>query len=86
MRHRRAAADLKVGRYIGECDTIINLITDDPTTTTKGQRLEMAETCGYPKRHQRRFREGRRYIPTRRGSACGLIGRINCLGTLGKTQ
>ena len=56
----------------------------DPTITTKGQQLEMAETCKYPKRHQGRFREGRRRIPTRRGSACSLTGKTNCLGTLGK--
>ena len=36
-RHRRVAADLKVGQYIGERGTTINLITGDPTTTTKGQ-------------------------------------------------
>ena len=59
MRHRRVIVDSKAGQYIGECDTITNLITGNPTTTTKGQRPEMAETYGYPKRHQERPREGR---------------------------
>ena len=36
-RHRRAAADSKVGQYIRERDTTINLITDNPATTTKKQ-------------------------------------------------
>ena len=75
-----------MGQYTGERDTTINSITGDPTTTTKEQQPEMAETYGYPKRHQRRFREGRKYTPTRRGSTRGLIGRINNSGTLGKTQ
>ena len=44
----------------------------------------MVETYRYPKRHQGRPREGRGRIPTRRGSAYSLIGRINRLGTLGK--
>ena len=46
----------------------------------------MAETCGYPKRHQGRSREGRRRIPTHRGSVCGLIGKTDCLGTIDKAQ
>ena len=46
----------------------------------------MAETCGHPKRHQGRSKEGRKRTPTRRGSVYGLIGRTNYLGTLGKTQ
>ena len=50
-RHRRVAVDLKVGRHTGERDTTINLTTDNPTTTTKGQQPEIAETCEYPKRH-----------------------------------
>ena len=44
----------------------------------------MAETYRYPKRYQGRPREGRGQTPTRRGSVYSLIGRINCLGTLGK--
>ena len=45
----------------------------------------MAETRGYPKRHQGRFREGRKQIPIYRGSMCGLIGRTDRLGTINKT-
>ena len=51
MRHRRVAVDLKVGRYTKKRDTTTNLITGDLTTITKRQQPEMAETCGYPKRH-----------------------------------
>ena len=83
---RRVAADLKVGRYIEKRDTTINLTRGDPTTITKGQWPEMVETCRYSKRHQGRSREGRRWISTRRGNACGLIGRIDCLGTIDKAQ
>jgi hypothetical protein len=83
-RYRRVIADLKASRYIGERDTIINPTTGNLTITTKGQRLEIAETYRYPKRYQGRPREGRGRIPTRRGSAYGLIGRINRLETLGK--
>ena len=50
-RHRRVVVDLKAGQYIGERDTIINLITGNPTIITKGQRLEMVKTYRYPKRH-----------------------------------
>ena len=71
---------------IGERDTTTNLIIGDPTTTTKGQQPEMAETRGHFKRHQGRSREGRRHIPTYKSNACGLIGRTNHLGTLSKTQ
>ena len=46
----------------------------------------MAETYGYPKRHQGRPREGKEQTPTRRGSICGLRGRTNYLGTLVKAQ
>ena len=46
----------------------------------------MAETRGYFKRHQGRFKEGRRRIPTRRSSVCGLIGRTDRLGTIDKAQ
>ena len=46
----------------------------------------MAETYGYPKRHQKRFREGRKQIPTYRGSVYGLKSRLNHLGTLDKAQ
>ena len=35
----------------------------NPTTTTKGQQPEIAETRGHPKRHQGRSREGRRRTP-----------------------
>ena len=45
----------------------------------------MAEIYKYPKRHQGRFRERRKHILIYRGSAYGLIGRINYLRTLGKT-
>ena len=85
MRHRRAAVDLKMDRHTGERDTTINPIMGDPTTITKGQRLEIAETYRHFKRHQGRFKEGRRHTPTRKDSACGLIGRTNHSGTLGKT-
>ena len=44
----------------------------------------MAETCGYPKRHSGRSREGKKQTPTRRGSVCGLIGRTDRLGTIDK--
>ena len=44
----------------------------------------MVKTYRYPKRHQGRFKEGRRCIPTRIGSIYSLIGRINRLGTLVK--
>ena len=46
----------------------------------------MAETYRHPKRHQRKFREGRKRIPTRRGSVCGLRNRLNRLETLDKVQ
>ena len=46
----------------------------------------MVETCGYPKRHQKRFREGRKQTPIYRGSAYGLKSRLNCLETLDKAQ
>ena len=46
----------------------------------------MAETCGHPKRHQGRSREGRKQTPTHRGSVYGLKSRLNCLGTLNKAQ
>ena len=59
-RSRRVTADLKVGRHTEKCDTITNPTWGDPTTTTKRQQLEMAETYGYPKRHRGRSREGRR--------------------------
>ena len=85
MWHRRVIADSKVGQYTGERDIITNLIIGNPTTTTKRQQLEMVETCRHPKRHQGRSREGRRRTLTHRGSTCSLIGRTNCLGTLGKT-
>ena len=49
--HRRVAVDLKASQHIGERDTTINLITGNPTTTTKGQQLEMVKTCRHPKRH-----------------------------------
>ena len=74
-----------MGQHTGECDTTTNLIIGDPTTTTKGQQLEIVKTYRHPKRHQGRSREGRRHIPMYKGSMCGLIGRINRLGTLGKT-
>ena len=85
-RHRRVAADLKVDQHTGERDITTNPTTGDPTTTTKRQQLEIVETYRYPKRHQGRFREGRGYIPTRKGNMCGPTGRTNCLGTLDKTQ
>ena len=75
-----------MGQYIEERDTITNLITGDPTTTTKGQQLEIAETYRHPKRHQGRSKEGRRHTPTHKSSIYGLTGRINRLKTLGKTQ
>ena len=46
----------------------------------------MVETCGHPKRHQGRFREGRKQTPMYRGSAYGLRSRLNRLGTLDKAQ
>ena len=46
----------------------------------------MVETCKYPKRHQGRFKEGRKQIPIYKGSACGLRSRLNRLGTLDKAQ
>ena len=46
----------------------------------------MAETCGYPKRYQRRSREGRKHTPTHKGSVYGLTGKTNHSETLGKTQ
>ena len=73
-----------MGQYTGERDTIINLITGNPTTTTKEQQLKIAETHRYPKGHQGKFKEGRKCTPTYRGSVCGLTGRINHSGTLGK--
>ena len=85
-RPRRVAADSKVGQHTEKRDTIINLTQSDPTTTTKEQRPEMAETYKYLKRHQGRPREERGGIPTHRGSMCGLRGRINYLGTLVKAQ
>ena len=44
----------------------------------------MAETYRYPKRHQGRFREGRRQILTYRGSVYGLIGKTDCLEIIDK--
>ena len=46
----------------------------------------MAETYKHPKRHQGRFREGRKRTPIYRGSVCGLRSRLNRLGTLDKAQ
>ena len=46
----------------------------------------MAETCGYPKRYQRRSREGKKRIFTHRGSAYGLRSRLNRPETLNKVQ
>ena len=46
----------------------------------------MAETYRYPKRHQRRSREGKKRTPIYRGSVCGLRSRPNYLGTLDKAQ
>ena len=46
----------------------------------------MAETCRYPKRHQERFKEKRKWIPIYRGSVCSLRSRLNHLGTLNKVQ
>ena len=46
----------------------------------------MVETRGYPKRHQGRFREGKKQTLIYRGSVCGLRSRLNCLGTLDKAQ
>ena len=44
----------------------------------------MAETYGHPKRHQGKFKEGKKRTPTCRGSVCGLKSRPNRLGTLNK--
>ena len=46
----------------------------------------MAETHGYFKRHQGKFKEGRKQIPIYRGSVYSLRSRLNCLETLNKTQ
>ena len=46
----------------------------------------MAEIYRYPKRHQRKSREGRKRTPMYRGSVCGLRSRLNRLGTLNKVQ
>ena len=46
----------------------------------------MVETYRYPKRHQRRFKEGRKQTPIYRGSVCSLKSRLNYLGTLNKAQ
>ena len=46
----------------------------------------MAETYGHSKKHQGRFREGRKRTPIYRGSAYGLRSRPNRLGTLDKAQ
>ena len=75
-----------MGQHTGGRNTTTNPTTGNPTTITKRQQPEMAETCGYPKRHQGRPREGRGRTPTRRGSTCGLRGRINHSGTLVKAQ
>ena len=40
-----------MGRHRGERDITTNPIIGDLTTITKGQRLEMAETYRYFKRH-----------------------------------
>ena len=73
-----------MGWYIGERNTTTNPTTGDPTIITKGQQPEIAETCGYLKRHQGKSREERRHIPIYRGNTYGLIGKINHSGTLGK--
>ena len=85
-RPRRVTVNLKVGRHIKKRDTIINLTRSDPTITTKRQQPEMAETYGYPKRHQKRSRKGRRRTPTHKGNAYGLISRTDRLGTIDKVQ
>ena len=46
----------------------------------------MAETYRYPKRHQGRFKEGRKQTPMYKGSMYGLKSRLNYLGTLDKAQ
>ena len=46
----------------------------------------MAETCGYPKRHQGKSKKGRKQTPTHRDSVCGLKSRLNHPGTLNKVQ
>ena len=46
----------------------------------------MAETYRYPKRHQGRPKKGRGRTFICKGNTCGLTGRINHLGTLGKVQ
>src|SRR5882757_4675655 len=50
-RPRRVVVDLKVGRNIKKRDTITNPIGGNLTIITKGKRLEIAETCRYPKRY-----------------------------------
>ena len=85
-RPRRVIVDSKVGQHTGEHNTIINPTMGNPTTTTKGQQLEMVKTYKYPKRHQGRLREGRGQTPTRRGNTYSLKGRTNHSGTLVKIQ
>ena len=46
----------------------------------------MVETYRYSKRHQGRFRKGRKQTPIYRGSVCGLRSKLNHLGTLDKAQ
>ena len=50
-RPRRVIVDSKVGQHTEKRNTTINLTRSNLTTTTKRQQLEIAETCGYPKRH-----------------------------------
>ena len=83
-RPRRVAADLKVGQHTEKRNTTTNPTQGNLTTTTKKQQPEIAETCGYPKRHQGRSREGRRRTPTHKGSICGPIGRIDRSRTMDK--
>ena len=85
-RPKRVTVDLKVSQHTEKRNTTINPTQGDPTTTTKGQQPEMAETHEYPKRHQGRSREGKRQTPMRRGSTYGPTDRIDRLGTIDKAQ
>ena len=75
-----------MGQHTGERNTITNPTTDNPTTTTKKQQLEIVEIYRYLKRHQGRFKGERGQTPIYKSSICGLRGRTNCLKTLIKAQ
>ena len=77
---------MKGGRRTEKRDTTTNITKGGTTTTTKRHQPEIAETYGYPKRHQGRFKKGRKQTPIYRGSVCGLRSRLNYLGTLNKAQ